>query len=137
VVEGEGPGIANGAQSLASIGTAIGLTGILQHAQAVMVCYVHDSIHVRGQSHHMDRNDGLGPWCDLTDDVFGVNGEGGIDLSNDRYGPHRQRCESGGDEGIARDDYLITGADAHAHQTADQGGCAAGNCDCVSHADCL
>ena len=120
ILEGEAAAVTEGADELALIGSADSLCAVFDDLQVVLLGKCHDSIHVAGNTTHMDSNDSLGGGSDLLFHIGGIHGQGLIDFAD--YGDSLcgNNGSAGGKEGVAGDENFITRADAAGDQRRDQ-----------------
>ncbi|MCZ7640155.1 MAG: hypothetical protein M5U12_31350 [Verrucomicrobia bacterium] len=104
-----------------------GLAGVLDHREAVFAGDGVDGVHVARHAVDVDREEGAGAVGDAAGDRGGVEGErGGIGVREDRQGLLEENGVVSGDEGIGRDDDLVTRVHVHDVEGDEQGGGAAG-----------
>ena len=90
-----------------------GLGGILHHQEVVLGGQIHDGIHVAGHAGVVNGDDDLGARRDKCLDGgwvnVGVGSLNGIAVGKNELGTLAHKGKRGGDEGIGRNDDLITG----------------------------
>ena len=107
LIEAEGPGLSDGADTTPLVGKAHGLTSILDDFQSMLLGDRSDGVHIANKVQHMDRYDCLGIWRDFSFDILGIDGQTFIDVDEYRNSTHRQRRYGRGDPRVGRHQYFV------------------------------
>src|SRR5437867_149076 len=129
-LKGEGAQIADGAGGAVVVARAMGVGGVFDDSQLVLLGDRHDRIHVGDLAGEMDGNDGAGATCDSGLDGARIDVEGfNVDVREDGDGVGFDDGGGGREKGVGRDDHLILGADSGGQQRYAQGNGAVDDAD--------
>ncbi len=136
VVQAEGADVADGPDLAALVLRAVGLAGILDHEELVLLRDGQDRVHVGGQPLDVHGDDGLRARGDGRLELRGIHAvRPRVDVDEDRDGVLVQGAGGGGEEGERGGDDLVPRSDAARRQGHVQGRRAAHRGEAVLCAD--
>ena len=129
-IEAEAAGNAHGAGLFTLVEGPVGLAGVLEDGDIVLLGDCQDRVHVGGLTEEMHGDDGPGARRDGALELCGVHVAGvGVDVDKDGVGPCKGDGLGRGDEGRGHRDHLVGLANAQGQQSQPDG------VGSVAHAD--